>query len=58
MVEKQGQVYIAPDYDSQEIITIHEGLKVRLLDQLSGWHKVRLPNGEVGWLPVDALEKI
>jgi SH3-like domain-containing protein len=48
----------APDPESAEILTIHEGLKIDLLDQISDWYKVRLQNGEEGWLPQSAVEQI
>lgn len=48
----------APDANGSEIIEIHEGLKVKLLDELSGWWQVTLPNGEKGWLDGEDLERI
>lgn len=48
----------APDAESTEVLIIHEGLKVDLLDQISDWYKVRLQNGEEGWLPQAAVEEI
>ena len=48
----------APDPESAEVLTIHEGLKVDLLDQISDWYKVRLQNGEEGWLPQTVVEEI
>lgn len=48
----------APDEESTEIIKIYEGLKVELLDEIGEWSKVRLLNGEQGWLPMDSFEKI
>lgn len=46
------------DDSSPNIILLHEGTKVELLDKIGLWHKVRLPNGEQGWLPVEGLIKI
>ena len=48
----------APDAASAEVLTVHEGLKVELLDQIADWYKVRLQNGEEGWLPQGVLEEI
>ena len=47
-----------PDPQSTKLITIHEGLKVDLLDKIGSWYKVKLSNGEQGWLPITALEEI
>ena len=48
----------APDELSTELIVLHEGTKLELLDLIGTWHKVRLENGEQGWLPNDAFEQI
>ncbi|MCR9290250.1 MAG: tetratricopeptide repeat protein [Bacteroidetes bacterium] len=47
-----------PDDASTDILKIHEGLKVNLLDKIGEWHKVKLSNGEEGWLPEGVLEEI
>jgi SH3-like domain-containing protein len=31
---------------------------VKMVDELSGWKRIRLPNGHEGWIPETALEKI
>jgi tetratricopeptide (TPR) repeat protein len=46
------------DDSSPDILLLHEGTKVELLDKIGLWQKVRLPNGEQGWLPVEGLVKI
>lgn len=48
----------APDSESKEILRLHEGTKVAVLDQIGDWHKVKLSNGEQGWLPNTSIEKI
>lgn len=47
-----------PDEKSTNLLTIHEGLKVELLDKIGEWYKVKLSNGEQGWLPGSAIEEI
>ena len=46
------------DNSSDDILTIHEGLKLTLEDKIGDWYKVRLANGEIGWLPNDVVGKI
>ena len=46
------------DDSSPDVILLHEGTKVELLDKIGLWHKVRLPNGEQGWLPTESLVEI
>jgi len=48
----------SPDDKSTDLFVLHEGTKVRLLDDISGWYEIRIANGSVGWLPNNSLEKI
>jgi len=48
----------SPDDKSTDLFVLHEGTKVRLLDNISGWYEIRIANGSVGWLPESSLEKI
>lgn len=58
LLTREADLHYAPDMDSEIVLTIHEGLKVDLQDRISDWYKVRLPNGEIGWLPVGVVEEI
>ena len=48
----------SPDDKSTDLFVVHEGTKVRLLDNISGWYEIRIANGSVGWLPASSLEQI
>lgn len=48
----------APDDDSTEMFTLHEGVKVQLKDRSGEWVKIRLSDRKVGWLKIDVIEKI
>ena len=48
----------APDASVLPTAIIHEGVKVEILDNIQDLVKVRLPNGEEGWLLMSGLEKI
>lgn len=48
----------APDTDSNELMELHEGTKVKMVDQLGDWYKVVLPDGDQGWLTMDGMERI
>jgi len=58
IVEPVRPLHSAPDAESAEILTLHEGTKVELLGELSEWDKIRLVNGEQGWLPKASLGRI
>lgn len=40
----------APEIENEAIMKLEPGMKIFLLDQVAGWHKIRLKNGQVGWL--------
>lgn len=48
----------APDPNATTVNTLHEGLKIEILDTYGSMTKVKLPNGEDGWLPTADVEKI
>lgn len=56
----QSNVYVksSPDEKSANLFMLHGGTKVKMLDELSGWKRIQLPNGHEGWVPENALEKI
>lgn len=48
----------SPDSAIQPTALLHEGIKVEVIDKLSHFVKVRLPNGEEGWLEDNTIESI
>jgi len=45
--------------ESEEMLLLYEGTKVKLLNNvIQDWHKVRLSNGQEGWLPSGTFEEI
>ena len=48
----------SPDEKSIDLFVLHEGTKVKILDNIGNWFEIRIANGSVGWLPVSSLEKI
>jgi tetratricopeptide (TPR) repeat protein len=47
-----------PSESGTQLMVIHEGLKVRIRQDLSGWSEIELSDGNVGWMPSDLLEVI
>ncbi len=47
-----------PDDGGTDLFLIHEGLKVTVIDNVSGWIKIKLSNGSVGWLKNSDIEII
>lgn len=52
------QVKSSPDDNSTDIFVIHEGLKVRVLDNVKDWYEVRIGNGSKGWLKITDVKII
>jgi tetratricopeptide (TPR) repeat protein len=48
----------SPEESSADLFVLHEGAKVWILDQLSGWYKIKIANGSVGWIPAKEIEVI
>ena len=48
-----------PSESGTELYIIHEGRKVRILDNsMKEWVEIRLDDSNVGWIPVSVMEKI
>lgn len=58
IMSKEISLKSLPDEISSEILPLHEGTKVKITEKITSWYKVRLDNGEVGWIAESALEEI
>ena len=50
ILSPEATLRIGPEQASPAIRTLHEGTKVAYLDKIGSWDKVRLANGQEGWL--------
>lgn len=48
----------SPDEKSANLFLLHSGTRIEVLDELQGWKKVRIANGNEGWIAADAIEII
>ena len=48
----------SPGENSTKLFILHEGAKVIIEDSANGWVEVKLPNGNTGWVQVDAIAVI
>jgi tetratricopeptide (TPR) repeat protein len=48
----------SPDDSGTELFQLHEGTKVKIIDQLGEWREIKLSDGNVGWLRMDDLVKL
>lgn len=47
-----------PNPNATALLQIHEGTKVKVLDEFRSFYQVELPNGTIGWLEKSNLKKI
>jgi tetratricopeptide (TPR) repeat protein len=58
LIAPEAVLKSAPDAAGIEVNKVFEGTKLAIEYQLNGWIKVRLADGETGWLPSGVFEKI
>lgn len=46
----------APSLSGDDVFTLHEGTKVTVLDSVDNWKKIKLADGNVGWISNDELK--
>lgn len=49
------EVKTGPGDDYSVTFELHEGTTVRLDEARGGWVRIRLPNGLLGWMPIESL---
>ena len=55
---KEVNVNSEPNSNSNAVFTIHEGTKVNILDELDDWKRIRIADGQTGWLQAENVKKI
>lgn len=58
IMAESDYVKSSPDEKSANLFMLHSGTKVVILDNLQGWKKIKIANGNVGWVPEKSLEVI
>ena len=47
----------APVKSGQELLILHEGTKVKVLESMEEWNKVKLSDGNVGWIKAEEMRE-
>ena len=58
LITEGADLRVAPGPDATLEETLHQGLRLRILDDFDGYRKVSLEDGRQGWLPEESLEVI
>ncbi len=56
--DKEKTIYEEPNLKAGVLFELHEGTKVKILDQFRSFYKVELPDGTIGWMETTNLRKI
>jgi len=47
-----------PNLRSEQLLKLHEGTKVQILEEVDNWEKIKLTNGQIGWLPKKDIRRL
>lgn len=47
----------SPSTTSVDLFVLHEGTKVKVIDNTGDWEKIKIGNGSIGWLPSTSMIK-
>ena len=53
---EKAEVKNAPTLNSEDVFTLHEGTKVKVLDAVDNWKKIKLADGKIGWIIASELK--
>ena len=48
----------SPEWQSIDKLLLHSGTKVFIVEELSGWYKIRIADGTTGWCEIQSIERI
>ena len=58
LFDKTVRVFSEANAYSSEVMQLHEGTKVEIIEDAKDWVKIRLVNGKTGWTKVSSLRKL
>lgn len=53
---EKTEVKNSPTFNSEDIFTLHEGTKVKVLDSIDNWKKIKLADGKIGWIDSEDIK--
>ncbi len=56
--QKEKALLEEPNPNSNTLFQLHEGTKIKILDQFRSFYKVELPDGTIGWMTTQNIKKI
>ncbi|NQY05753.1 MAG: tetratricopeptide repeat protein [Flavobacteriaceae bacterium] len=55
---EESKVKAEPNLRSEESFKLHEGAKVRVLESVKDWKKIRLADGKTGWILAEDIKEL
>jgi len=56
--DREVVISSAPNDRSEKMFTLHEGTKVNIEARLDDWYKIKIADGQTGWMPVNGLKTL
>ena len=53
--EREVVVTSEPNQRSEKVFALHEGTKINVLESLENWSKIRIADGQTGWIPSESF---
>ncbi|MEM8762335.1 MAG: SH3 domain-containing protein [Bacteroidota bacterium] len=53
---REVKIQAEPNASSESVFTLHEGTKVNVLDSLEAWRKIKLEDGQIGWVKIEKIK--
>ncbi|NJB36943.1 SH3 domain-containing protein [Croceivirga sp. JEA036] len=56
VLKREIVVNTEPNTQSERVFSLHEGTKVNILEKLNGWFKVKIADGQTGWVQSNTIK--
>lgn len=58
IISPSAYIKSSPDQTATDLFILHEGTEIEILDKVANWSKIRIANGNQGWIEDGNFEKI
>ena len=58
IIETSAYIKSSPEEKSTNLFMLHAGTKIEIVDELQGWKKIKIANGNIGWISNNDVEVI
>lgn len=55
---KEAKIKAEPNLRSDRVFTLHEGAKVKIVEQFDAWFEIRLADGKEGWIKKESVKML